>query len=154
MVYSNDDPRLILTYFTARSNLVSYAFVWGKTVKKSFNGRNVQQMTRVTKVLCLYKQSDPKRLTAPASGLYTCIKIWKSMYKIRRQRYFFWNLQQMGKVTRLYCWHQVFCLQRIICPCPEAIYMWKNIKNVYKIRIQRDSFERDSFETCNKWSKW
>ena len=26
----NDDPRLTLTYFTAMSNLVSYAFVWEK----------------------------------------------------------------------------------------------------------------------------
>ena len=33
-VYLNDDPRLTLTYFTARSNLVTYAFVWekGKTM--------------------------------------------------------------------------------------------------------------------------
>ena len=33
-VCSNDDPGLNLTYFTARSNLVPYAFVWekGKTV--------------------------------------------------------------------------------------------------------------------------
>ena len=26
-IYSNDDPGLTLTYFTARSNLVPYAFV-------------------------------------------------------------------------------------------------------------------------------
>ena len=33
-VYLNDDPGLTLTYFTARSNLVLYAFVWekGKTM--------------------------------------------------------------------------------------------------------------------------
>ena len=33
-MYSNDDPRLILTYFTARSIFVPYAFVWeeGKTM--------------------------------------------------------------------------------------------------------------------------
>ena len=33
-VYSNDDSGLTLTYFTARSNLVPYAFVWekGKTM--------------------------------------------------------------------------------------------------------------------------
>ena len=29
-VYSNDDPGLTLTYFTAMSNLVPYAFVRGK----------------------------------------------------------------------------------------------------------------------------
>ena len=36
-VYSNDDPELTLTYFTARSNLVPYAFVWekGKTMDLS-----------------------------------------------------------------------------------------------------------------------
>ena len=33
-VCSNDDPVMTLTYFTARSNLVPYAFVWqkGKTM--------------------------------------------------------------------------------------------------------------------------
>ena len=33
-VYSNDDPVLTLTYFTARSNLLPYVFVWekGKTM--------------------------------------------------------------------------------------------------------------------------
>ena len=33
-VCSNDDPEFTLTYFTARSNLVPYAFVWekGKTM--------------------------------------------------------------------------------------------------------------------------
>ena len=33
-ICSNDDPWLTLTYFTARSNLVPYAFVWekGKTM--------------------------------------------------------------------------------------------------------------------------
>ena len=30
IVCSNDDPRLTLTYFTARSNLVPYAFFMGK----------------------------------------------------------------------------------------------------------------------------
>ena len=33
IVCSNDDPRLTLTYFTARSNLVSYAFIWGKLLE-------------------------------------------------------------------------------------------------------------------------
>ena len=33
-VCSNDDPGLTLTYFMARSNLVPYAFVWGKKVKQ------------------------------------------------------------------------------------------------------------------------
>ena len=80
----------------------------GKTVRKSFNGRNLQQMTRVTKGLCLYKNSDPKGLSAPAPGLYTCIKTWKIMYKIRLPKRFVWNLQQMDEVIRAFCWHQRF----------------------------------------------
>ena len=40
------------------------------------------------------------------------------------------------------------CPQGILCPCPGAIYMYKIIKNVYKIR-----FRRDHFETCNIWAK-
>ena len=33
-ICSNDDPGLTLTYFTASSNLVPYAFVWGEKVKQ------------------------------------------------------------------------------------------------------------------------
>ena len=40
------------------------------------------------------------------------------------------------------------CPQVVFCPCPGAIYMYKNIKNVYKIR-----FRRDHFEICNIWAK-
>ena len=54
-VCSNDDLGLTLTFFTARSNLLPYIFIWEnihffrKNVRKSFNRRNLQQMTRVTK---------------------------------------------------------------------------------------------------------
>ena len=40
------------------------------------------------------------------------------------------------------------CPQGVFCPCQGAIYMYKIIKNVYKIR-----FRRDHFETCNIWAK-
>ena len=40
------------------------------------------------------------------------------------------------------------CPPGVFCPCPGAIYMYKIIKNVYKIR-----FRRDHFETCNIWAK-
>ena len=102
----------------------------GKSFRKSFNGRNLQQMTRVTKGLCLYKNSDPKGLSA----LYTCIKTWKIMYKIRLQR---WNLQQMGKVTRLFCWHQDFVHKELSAPAPGLYTCIKTWKIMYKIRLQR-----------------
>ena len=109
------------------------------------------------------------------------------------KRNFFWNFQQMGKVTRLFCWHQNFVHKGLSAPAPGLytcgktfkfkgiclklatngrsdksflftwkslsprgflllprgyIYMYKIIKNVYKIR-----FQRDHFETCNIWAK-
>ena len=36
-ICSNDDHGLTLTYFTARSNLVPYAFVWDKGKTKDFS---------------------------------------------------------------------------------------------------------------------
>ena len=36
-VCSNDDPGLTLTYFTARTNLVPYAFVWDKAKTMDFS---------------------------------------------------------------------------------------------------------------------
>ena len=36
-IYSNDDPKLALTYFTARSSLVPYAFIWEKCKTTDFS---------------------------------------------------------------------------------------------------------------------
>ena len=33
-VYKNDDPGLTLTYFTARSNWVTFTFEWGKLLQR------------------------------------------------------------------------------------------------------------------------
>ena len=40
------------------------------------------------------------------------------------------------------------CPEGVFCPCPGATYMYKIIKNVYKIR-----FRKDHFETCIIWAK-
>ena len=37
LFFSNDDIGLTLTYFTVRSNLVSYAFVWEKGKRMDFS---------------------------------------------------------------------------------------------------------------------
>ena len=47
--YTNNDPGLTLTYFTARTNLVA---TWGIFLQ-SFDGKNLQQMTKLTENLCL-----------------------------------------------------------------------------------------------------
>ena len=63
-------------------------------------------MTDVTRFSCWHQNYVSKGLSAPALGLYTCIKSWKKKeHKIRLQG-FFGNLQQMTEVTRGFCWHQ------------------------------------------------
>ena len=52
-VYSNEHPKLTFTYFTARSNLVPYAFVWESVDIKTLS---------------------PGGCMPPAPGLYICIK--------------------------------------------------------------------------------
>ena len=54
-VSSNDDPGLTLTYFTARSNLVPYAFIWEKGKTMDFSEIVVVydlKMTEVTRSFC------------------------------------------------------------------------------------------------------
>ena len=40
------------------------------------------------------------------------------------------------------------CPQGVFCPCPGAIYVYKIIKNMYKVR-----FRRHHFETYNTWAR-
>ena len=80
-VCSNDDPGLTLTYFTARSNLFFYAFVWekGKTVDFS------ETIVVYDLKLATDDRSDKKFLLTsklcpmwgympPAPELYSCVK--------------------------------------------------------------------------------
>ena len=47
-VYINDDPGLTFTYFTARSNWVTYTFEWEKLLQNHLMGENLQQRTILT----------------------------------------------------------------------------------------------------------
>ena len=38
-VYINDDPGLTLTYFTTKSNRVTYTFEWGKLLQSYLMGK-------------------------------------------------------------------------------------------------------------------
>ena len=54
------------------------------------------------------------------------------MYKIQLQRLFFWNLQQMGKVTRLFCWHQDFVHKGLSASAPGLYTCGKTVKMCIK----------------------
>ena len=62
---------------------------------------------------------------------------------------FLWNLQQMGKVIRPFCWHQNLVPWGLSVPVLGLYICIKSWRKLYKIRLQRHFFE-----TCNKWMKW
>ena len=83
-------------------------------------------MTRVTKGFCLYKTFDLKGLSAPAPELYTCILHEKLCIKSDFKDIFL-KLATNGQSEKTFLLTSGFCPQRVVSPCPGAIYMWKNI---------------------------
>ena len=110
---------------------------------------NLQQMGKVIRPFCWHQTFAPWGLSAPTPGLYTCIKSWKKLYKIRLRRDFVETCNKWPK------WQDVpvdikILSQRVVSPCPGAIYMYKIMK---KNCINSD-FKEILFETCSKWPKW
>ena len=80
-VCSNDDSGLTLTYFTARSNLLPYAFVWEKGKTMDFSETIVVYDLKLAtgdpsdkKFLLTSKLCPLVAVCPPAPGLFTCIK--------------------------------------------------------------------------------
>ena len=94
-VCSNDDPGLTLTYFTARSNSVPYAFVWEKGKTMDFSETIVVYDFKLAtddqwhEISVDIKILSPRGCMPPAPGLYICIKSWRKLYELRLQRDFF-----------------------------------------------------------------
>ena len=107
-------------------NLVPYAFICENLLESHLMEETYSKWP-VTWGICLYKNSDPRGLSTPALGLYTYIKKnMKILYKIRVQDIFL-KLVTNGQSDKALLLTSGFCPQRVACPCPRAIYMWKNI---------------------------
>ena len=80
-----------MTYFTARSNLISYAFIWGRLLDRHLMGKkhaaNDQSGTRfmfIQKFDLLEEQSDQGLHCLPfASFLMKCPKVWPLCLNLR-----------------------------------------------------------------------
>ena len=83
-IYLNDDPGLTLTYFTAMSNLVPYAFVWKKGKTMDFSETIVIYDLKLAtddgsdKNFLLTSKLSPQGAMPPAPGIYTWIKSRKN----------------------------------------------------------------------------
>ena len=98
-------------------------------------------MVKVIKPFCWDQNFDPKALSAPAPGLYTCEKTFKNVYKIRVQRDFFSKLATNDLNEKAFLLTLKFWLQGFVFP---GLYTCgKNMKKCV-----------DCFKTINKWAKW
>ena len=145
-VCSNDDPVLTLTYFTAQSNMVLYIVVWEKGKTMDF----LETVVVYDLKLATDDQSDKKFLLTSILCRLRAVLNHEKIVLNQTWKRFLWNLQQMGKDIRSFCWHQTFAPWGLSAPAPGLYTCIKSWKKMYKIRLQRDFF----FETCNTWPKW
>ena len=106
-------------------------------------------MTEVTRSFCWHQNFVPWGLYAPALGLYTCIKSWKKMYKIRLQRDFF---ETCNKWVKWWCLSvDIQILSHGGClPLPRGYIHVLN----HKTNCIKSDFKGIFFKTCIKWMKW
>ena len=129
-VCSNNDPGLTLTYFTAKSNLVPYAFVWekGKTIdfsetivvydlKLATGDRSEKKFLLISK-LCLLGAVWP----LPCGYIHVLnheINCIKSDFKEISLK-----LATSGLSDKACLLTSKFCPVGAVSPCPGAIYMY------------------------------
>ena len=150
-VSSNDDPGLTLTYFTARSNLVPYAFVWEKGKTMGFSETvvvyDLKHVTddRSDKKFLLTSKLCPLGAVCPLPwGYIHVLNHEKKLYKIRLQRHCFETCNKWMK------WPDISVDIKTLSPggCLPLPRGYIHVLNHEKNCIKSD-FKRDFFETCN-----
>ena len=147
--------KLSMQHFTARSNLVPYAFVWEKGKTMDFSETIVVYDLKVAtddrsdKKFLLTSKLCPLGAVCPLPRGYIHVLNHERIVQNQTSKRFLWNLKQMGKVIRPFCWHQNSVPWGLSAPAPGLYTCIKSWKKLCKIRLQRDFFE-----TCNKWMKW
>ena len=92
------------------------------------------------KAFLLTSEFCPQRVVCPYPG---AIYMWKNIKKMCIKSEFkeiCLKLATNGRSDKGFLLTSKVCSQGVLCPCPGAIYMYKIIKNVYKIRFRRDFF--------------
>ena len=151
-VCSNDNPELTLTYFTAGSNLVPYAFVWEKGKAMYFSETIVVYDLK----LATGDQSDKKfLLTSKLCSLGTvCPLPWGYIHVLNPEKKYIKSdfidislkLATNGLSDKAFLLTSKFCSLGGCLPMPWGyIHVLNHEKKMDKIKLQRHFFE-----TCNK----
>ena len=105
-------------------------------------------MGKVIRPFCWHQNFVPWGLSAPALGLYTCIKSWKICIKSDFKEISL-KLATNEWSDKTFLLTSKLCPLGAVCPCPGAIYMYKIMIFFYKIRLQKTFFFKLS---TNDWS--
>ena len=153
-ICSNNDTELTLTYFTARSNLVPYAFVWKKGKTMDFLRNYCSLWFETSKRLSKWLEIsvDIKILSLggcmpPVPGLYTSIKSSKNCIKP--------DFKELSLKLATNAWSdKAFLLTSNFCPLglsasAQGLYTCiKSWKKLYKVRLRRGFLKL----ATNEWS--
>ena len=89
-------------------------------------------MGKEKRPFCCHQNFVPNGLSAPAWDYIHMVKHEKNVYKIRLQSNFF-KPATNGQSDKGFLFTSKVCPQGIVCHWPGAIYIYKIVKNVYKI---------------------
>ena len=104
-------------------------------------------MGKEKRPFCCHQNFDPNGLSVPAWGYIHMAKHEKMYIKLTKPIFFlFFKPATNGQSENGFLLTSKVCPQGVVCPCLGAIYMYKIIKNVFEIILQRDCFK-----ACNKW---
>ena len=135
-VCSNDDPGLTLTYFTARSNLVLYVFVWEEVKQCQLWFETSNRWPKWQEASVDIKTLSPGG--CPLSRVYIhVLNHGKNCIKSDFKGIFF--KLAVGKVIGPFCWHQNFV--------PWGLSILNNEKNV-KIRLHQQQMNEVRRRFC------
>ena len=129
-VCSNYDPGLTSTYFTTRSNLVPYAFVWEKGKTMDFS----ETIDIYDLKLATYDRSDKKfLLTSKLCPLGAVCPLPRGYIHVLNHeknciksdfKEIALKLATNGLSDKAFLLTSKFCPLGAVCPCPRAIYMY------------------------------
>ena len=134
-VCSNDDPGLTMTYFTARSILVPYAFVWEKGMEKwifqkllsSSDLKLVTDDESDRKFLLTSKLCPLEAICPLPRGYIHILNHEKNCIKSDFKQIFL-KLATNDRSDKMFLLTSKFCPQVVVSPYPGAIYMYKIMK--------------------------
>ena len=92
-------------------------------------------MGKEKRPFCCHQNFVPNGLSAPARGYIHMVKHGKkNVNKIGLQSIFL-KPATSGQSDKGFLLTSKVCPQRVVCPCPGTVCIYKIIKNVYKIRF-------------------